>query len=110
MINITPETKLDGIAQKLPELAQQLRVILDLSIDLKISLDWYDEPDPQWGGPPSKKNLLKLAHILRQTYMNMAAITGLDPCWQFEETKIKRRLMAMAVAENNLTNFHGDLT
>ena len=108
MIKITPETKLDGIAQKLPELSQQLRVILDLSIDLKISLDWYDDPDPQWGGPPSKKNLLKLAHILRQTYMNMAAITGLDPCWQFEQTKLKRRFIARSVANIDMPDFQDD--
>lgn len=108
MINATPEIKLDGITQRLPELSKQMKVILDVSIDLQISLDWYDELDPVWGGPPSKKNLLAIVHVLRQTYMNMAAITGLDPCWQFEETKQKRRLMARSVTDIEMPDFQDD--
>ena len=104
-MNVTPQHKLDGITQRLPELSKQMKVILDVSIDLQISLDWYDEPDPVWGGPPSKKNLLAIVHVLRETYMNMAAITGLDPCWKFEETKQKRRLVARATSENKMPNF-----
>ena len=108
MIKVTPETQLDGISQKLPQLSKQMKVILDVSIDLQISLDWYDELDPVWGGPPSKKNLLAIVHVLRQTYMNMAAITGLDPCWQFEETKQKRRLMARSVTDIEMPDFQDD--
>ena len=108
MISPTPEIKLDGISQKLPKLSKQMKVILDVSIDLQISLDWYDELDPVWGGPPSKKNLLAIVHVLRETYMNMAAITGLDPCWQFEETKQKRRLMARSVADIEMPDFQDD--
>ena len=107
-MNVIPEHKLDGIIQRLPELSKQMKVILDVSIDLQISLDWYDEPDPVWGGPPSKKNLLAIVHVLRETYMNMAAITGLDPCWQFEETKQKRRLMARSVADIEMPDFQDD--
>ena len=107
-MNVTPEHKLDGITQRLPELSKQMKVILDVSIDLQISLDWYDEPDPVWGGPPSKKNLLAIVHVLRETYMNMAAITGLDPCWQFEETKQKRRLMARSVTDIEMPDFQDD--
>ena len=108
MIKVTPETQLDGISQKLPKLSKQMKVILDVSIDLQISLDWYDELDPVWGGPPSKKNLLAIVHVLRETYMNMAAITGLDPCWQFEETKQKRRLMARSVTDIEMPDFQDD--
>ena len=108
MIKVTPESQLDGISQKLPKLSKQMKVILDVSIDLQISLDWYDEPDPVWGGPPSKKNLLAIVHVLRETYMNMAAITGLDPCWQFEETKQKRRLMARSVTDIEMPDFQDD--
>ena len=108
MIKVTPETQLDGISQKLPKLSKQMKVILDVSIDLQISLDWYDELDPVWGGPPSKKNLLAIVHVLRETYMNMAAITGLDPCWQFEETKQKRRLMTRSVADIEMPDFQDD--
>ena len=108
MIKVTPETQLDGISQKLPKLSKQMKVILDVSIDLQISLDWYDEPDPVWGGPPSKKNLLAIVHVLRETYMNMAAITGLDPCWQFEQTKLKRRLIARSVANIDMPDFQDD--
>ena len=108
MIKVTPETQLDGISQKLPQLSKQMKVILDVSIDLQISLDWYDEPDSVWGGPPSKKNLLEIVHVLRQTYMNMAAITGLDPCWQFEQTKLKRRFIARSVANIDMPDFQDD--
>jgi hypothetical protein len=108
MIKVTAETQLDGLVQKLKELSHQLGVIYDISMDLDIYAGWYDDPDPIWGGPPSKKNLLKLAHILRQTYMNMASITGLDPCWQFEETKQKRRLMARSVTDIEMPDFQDD--
>jgi hypothetical protein len=107
-MNVIPEHKLDGITQRLPELSKQMKVILDVSIDLQISLDWYDVLDPEWGGPPSKKNLLAIVHVLRETYMGMASITGLDPCWQFEETKQKRRLMARSVADIEMPDFQDD--
>lgn len=41
---------------------------------------WYCESDPTWGGPPSKESLVALSDALRQAYMNIAALTGLDPC------------------------------
>ena len=90
MINATPEIKLDGIAQKLPKLSMQLAVILEVAIDLEICCqDSYDDPDLHWGCPPTKKDLLEISSLLRETYMNIASLTGLDPCWKFEETKQK---------------------
>ena len=84
MIKITPETKLDGLAQKLKELSHQLAVIYDISMDLGIKADWYDLLDPEWGGPPTQRELKKTAQDLREIYLNIVLITGLDPCEQFE--------------------------
>ena len=108
MIKITPETKLDGLAQKLKELSHQLAVIYDISMDLEIYAGWYDDPDPLWGSPPTKQRLIQPSKRLREAYMRLASITGLDPCWQFEETKQKRRLMS-AASENNMPIFYDDL-
>ena len=108
MIKITPETKLDGLAQKLKELSHQLAVIYDISMDLEIYAGWYDDPDPLWGSPPTKQRLIQPSKRLREAYMRLASITGLDPCWQFEETKQTRRLMS-AASENKMLIFYDDL-
>ena len=98
MINATPETKLDGIAKQMCELAVQLDTVFDIGLQLELHCDWYEDSDPQFGGPPSLENLMVFANRLRQAYMNMAAITGLDPCEQFDETKRKFRLLKEARA------------
>lgn len=91
MINVTSETKLDGIAQHLPKISLQLASLYDLAIDLEIKAEWYDVLDSQSGGPPITKNeLRKTAQKLRQIYLQIAVITGLDPCEQFEDTKLRR--------------------
>ncbi len=87
MINATSQTKLDGIAKQMRELAAQLNTVFDIASQLEFHCDWYADSDPQFGGPPSLENLMVFADRLRQAYMNMAAITGLDPCEQFEESK-----------------------
>jgi hypothetical protein len=107
MINITPQHKLDGIAQKLPKLSMELAVILGVAIDLEICCqDKYEDPDHPFSCPPTKEDLLEISSILRQTYLNIASLTGLDPCWKFEETKLKRRLVARATSENKMPNFY----
>ena len=108
MIKVTPETQLDGLAQKLKELSHQLGVIYDISMDLEICAMWCDDEHPNWGGASPKVELIRSAENLRRIYMNMAAITGLDPCWQFEETKQKRRLMARSVADIQMPDFQDD--
>ena len=87
MIAATQKTELDGIAQRMPELSDQICAIFDAYMDLEIAVGWYEDPDPRWGGPPTKENLIALASQLRQTYMNIAALTGLDPYEQFQDTK-----------------------
>ena len=87
MIPVSTETKLNGFAQQMPEMSKQLCAVFDVSVDLENCADWYNEQDPTWGGPPSKERLLAFAASLRQTYMNLAAITGLDPCDKFEDSK-----------------------
>lgn len=89
---LTEETTLDGIAQKLPELSNQLVAIFDKAMDLEIKADWYDILDFEWGGPPTQRELKKTAQDLREIYLNLASITGLDPCEQFKCTIQRRRL------------------
>ncbi len=91
MTTVTPETKLQGIAQQMKDFSCQLSAVYEVSCALNIALGWYDDPDPMWGGPPSKRQLLANSIRLQQAYMNMAAITGLDPCEQFDDTKRKIR-------------------
>lgn len=91
MIPAKTESKLNGFAQQIPELSRQLSAIFDVSMDLENHVSWYCVSDPTWGGPPSKESLLALSDALRQTYMNIAALTGLDPCDQFEDSKQRIR-------------------
>ena len=84
MTTLTCKPQLDGLAQQLPELSNQLTVIFDAAMDLEISAGWHDDLDPQWGGPPSKNNLIVLASQLRQAHTDISAIMGLDPCEKFE--------------------------
>ena len=65
MIKVTPETQLDGLAQKLKELSHQLAVIYDISMDLDIYAGWYDDPAPIWGSPPTKQRLIVLKDCAR---------------------------------------------
>jgi hypothetical protein len=108
MIKVTPETQLDGLAQKLKELSHQLAVIYDISMDLDIYAGWYDDPDPIWGSPPTKQRLINCSKRLREAYMGMALNTGLDPCSLFEETKQKRQLMARSVTDIEMPDFQDD--
>jgi len=52
MIAATQKTELDGIAQRMPELSNQICAIFDACMDLEIAVGWYEDPDPRWGGPP----------------------------------------------------------
>jgi hypothetical protein len=85
MKNATPETKLDGIAQQLPKLSNQLVEIFNKALVLEIYADWYDVLDPEWGGPPTQSDFKKTSQDLRKIYMSLASLTGLDPCEQFED-------------------------
>jgi hypothetical protein len=85
MIHASTEKKLNGFAQQMPELSKQLCAVFDVSMDLESCADWYNDTDPTWGGPPSKEQLLALAASLKQSYVSIAALTGLDPCEKFED-------------------------
>ena len=85
MKNATPETKLEGIAQQLPKLSNQLVEIFNKALVLEIYADWYDVLDPEWGGPPTQSDFKKTSQDLRKIYMSLASLTGLDPCEQFED-------------------------
>ena len=98
MIKITPETKLDGIAQQLPKLSNQLVEIFNKAMVLEIYADWYDVLDPEWGGPPTQSDFKKTSQDLRKIYMNLCLITGLDPCDQLLGTKQKQQLIRLKTA------------
>jgi hypothetical protein len=68
-------------------LSTQMSVLIDEAIQLEVACGWYDDPDPQYGGPPTKDQLSTLASRLRAAYMNMALLTGVDPCEQLPSTK-----------------------
>jgi len=89
MKTVSADAKLSGFAQNLRELANELAIVYDMASNLSIACDRYHDPDDQYGGPPTKSQLHNTAEILYAAYMNIAALTGLDPCEQFEETKAR---------------------
>ena len=68
-------------------LSTQMCVLIDEAIHLEVACGWYDDPDLQYGGPPTKDQLSTMASRLRTAYMNMALLTGVDPCEQLPSTK-----------------------
>lgn len=68
-------------------LSTQMCVLIDEAIHLEVACGWYDDPDLQYGGPPTKDQLSIMASRLRTAYMNMALLTGVDPCEQLPSTK-----------------------
>jgi hypothetical protein len=68
-------------------LSTQMCVLIDEAIHLEVACGWYYGPDLQYGGPPTKDQLLTMASRLRTAYMNMALLTGVDPCEQLPSTK-----------------------
>ena len=88
MNRVNTENRRNGIAQQLPQIAHHLSIIHDMASNLRVACDWYYDPDPQYGGPPSIKNLKIIADYLQNAYMGLAELTGLDPCEQFEDSKV----------------------
>ena len=68
-------------------LSTQMCVLIDEAIHLEVACGWYDDPDLQYGGPPTKDQLSAMASRLRTAYMNVALLTGVDPCEQLPSTK-----------------------
>lgn len=68
-------------------LSTQMCVLIDEAMQLEVACGWYDDPAPQFGGPPTKDQLSAMASRLRTAYMNMALLTGVDPCEQLRLTK-----------------------
>jgi len=77
-------------------LSTQMSVLIDEAIQLEIACGWYDDPDPQYGGAPTKDQLSTLASRLRTAYMNMALLTGIDPCEQLSSTKDRLKRIGCA--------------
>ena len=86
------------MTQHLRQLAGQMAIVNDMAGNLKIICDYYYEDHPQYGGPPTPKQLLEVADHLDSVYMNMAALLGTDPCEKFDETKA--RLKAFRVSRS----------
>lgn len=68
-------------------LSTQMCVLIEEAIHLEVACGWYDDPDLQYGGPPTKDQLSTMASRLRTAYMNMALLKGVDPCEQLPSTK-----------------------
>jgi len=81
-------------------LSTQMCVLIDEAIHLEVACGWYDDPDLQYGGPPTKDQLSTMASRLRAAYMNIALLTGIDPCEQLPSTKarFKQRQLAQLSA------------
>lgn len=80
-------------------LSTQMCVLIDEAMQLEVACAWYDDPDPQFGGHPTKDQLSTMAARLRTAYMNMALITGTDPCEQLPSTQ--DRLARMRAAKSD---------
>jgi hypothetical protein len=65
-----------GVTQRQFNLEMQIAAVNDVASDLKILCDWYDDPDPQYGGPPSKELLEALLKQLSLTHYRMTKLTG----------------------------------
>jgi hypothetical protein len=77
-------------------LSTQMCVFIDEAMRLEDACCWYDDPDPQYGGPPTKEQLSTMASRLRTAYMNMALLAGVDPCEQLPSTKDRLKRMRSA--------------
>lgn len=87
MKNVYASSPFNGLAQQLPEIANNLAILYDMASNLQIACDSYYDPDTQYGGPPSIESLLVTSRYLLDVYANLARITGLDPCEQFDEKR-----------------------
>lgn len=76
-----------GINDQLEVIAKNMTEFIDDACNLENFCAWYDDPDPQRGGPPTVDQLTAISVRLRAAYMAMALATGLDPCEQLPSTK-----------------------
>jgi hypothetical protein len=89
MKRVSTESRLNGVAQQLPDLANQMALVWDVAMNLRnCSGELMTSEQRQFN-----------AHLLEQVYFGVAPITGLDPCEQFEETKAR-----LAAARANRTS------
>lgn len=89
MKRLTDDSTLSEIAQQQFNLEMQMTTLNDVASDLESLCSWYDDSDPQYGGPPSKEVLEILAKRLRLTYKKTAILTGQDPCEKLDSTKAR---------------------
>lgn len=83
MNRASTESRLNGVAQQLPDLANQMAILWDVAMNLR---NYADE------GMTLEQRQLNAA-LLEQAYLGMASIIGLDPCEQFHETKARLRAL-----------------
>ena len=75
--------KLNGFKQNLIAFNKPLMEIFDISMDIDMDCFEYELHDQNWIGPRTIKELRRTAERLRNAYMEIAALTGIDPCEQF---------------------------
>lgn len=71
----------------------QMTAISDIASDLENLCAWYDDPDAQYGGPPSKEVLEILARRLSLAYKRTAILIGQDPCQKLNSTKARLEML-----------------
>ena len=89
MKRASTKSKFYGIAQQLPEMANQMAIVWDVAMNLRNCSDEMTLGQRQFN-----------AHLLEQAYMRMAYINGLDPCEQFDETKDRLRAHRLRRGKN----------
>lgn len=84
MKHVSTESKLNGVAQQLPVLANQMALVWDVAMNLRNCS----------GEPMTLEQRHFNAHLLEQTYLRIASISGLDPCEQYQTTKAKLKAVS----------------
>jgi hypothetical protein len=89
MKHASTESRIDPNDQAVGNLAMYMTTISDAAFDLEHLCSWYDEDDLQFGGAPSKEQLMNISRRLQIAYKGQALLTGLDPCEKLDSTKAR---------------------
>lgn len=89
MTRVQTQPMKSGITQQQFNLFMQIVALNDVASELKVLCSWYDDPDPQYGGVPSKEILESLAKRLSLTHDRILRLTEQDRLEKLDSTKAK---------------------
>ena len=89
MKRVSTESRIDLNEPVAGNLEMYMIIISDAASDLEHLCYWYDEDDLQFGGPPSKEQLMNISRRLQIAYKGEAVLTGLDPCEKLDSTRAR---------------------